>query len=165
MSVYFNADEVLQMAEQIERNGAVFYSAAAEKISDPKKQRLLLNLAAMEKDHENVFSSMRAALASKEQEPTVFDPDDQTGQYLRAMADGKVFDVHAEPTSLFAGGESIEDILRTAIGMEKDSIIFYLGMKAMVGKGLGKDKIDAIIAEEMSHIGVLSLELTSLRPR
>ena len=30
MSIVFNADEILEMAEQIERNGAKFYRRASE---------------------------------------------------------------------------------------------------------------------------------------
>jgi len=33
MPIPFNADEVFEMAEQIERNGARFYRAAAEEIA------------------------------------------------------------------------------------------------------------------------------------
>ena len=44
MSMPFNADEVFEMAEQIERNGGKFYRAAAKKF--PEVSKLLLNLAA-----------------------------------------------------------------------------------------------------------------------
>ena len=163
MSFSFNADEIFEMAEQIERNGSRFYRRAAEGAVDPRNRRLFLDLAAMEDEHEKVFASMRANLAHGEREATVFDPDGQAALYLRAMADEHVFDVKADPTELFAGKETMEDILRTAIGMEKDSIVFYLGMKELVPQRLGKDRIDDIIKEEMGHIAILSKELTSLK--
>jgi rubrerythrin len=158
----FNADEILEMAEQIERNGARFYRRAAEGAVDPRNLQLLLDLATTEDEHEKVFASMRVDLAGEKREPMVFDPDGQAALYLRAMADGHVFDVKADPTQLFTGKETVADILRVAMGMEKDSIVFYLGMKEMVPERLGKDRIDGIIKEEMGHLALLGKELAAL---
>lgn len=163
MSFSFNADEIFEMAEQIERNGSRFYRRAAEGAVDPRNRRLLLDLAVMEDEHEKVFASMRANLAHGKPEATVFDPDGQAALYLRAIADEHVFDVKADPTELFTGKETMKDILRTAIGMEKDSIVFYLGMRELVPQEWGKDRIDDIIKEEMGHIAILSREFTSLK--
>jgi len=57
----------------------------------------------------------------------------------------------------------MEDILRIAIGLEGKSIMFYLGIKDMVPEKLGSTKVDAIIAEEKSHIVVLAAELRKLK--
>jgi len=46
---------------------------------------------------------------------------------------------------------------------EKDSIVFYLGIKEMVPEKYGKDKLDKIIKEEMGHIKLLSKELVALK--
>ena len=46
-----------------------------------------------------------------------------------------------------------------AIGLEQDSIVFYLGMKDMVAGSLGKDRIDGIIKEEMYHVVTLAKPL------
>ncbi len=163
MSIPFNADEIFEMAEQIERNGARFYRRAAEGTAEQQNRQLLLDLAGMEDEHEKTFASMRAHLADAERRATVFDPEGQAALYLRAMADGYVFDIKADPAGLFTGNETMENILQKAIGMEKDSIVFYLGMKELVPKGLGKDRIDAIIKEEMDHITSLSKQLATLR--
>ena len=40
---------------------------------------------------------------------------------------------------------------KAAILAEKDSIVFYLGMKDMVPEALGQSHLDAIIKEEMSR--------------
>jgi rubrerythrin len=161
MNLPFNADEIFEMAEQIERNGARFYRRAAEGAVDPRNRQLLLDLAAMEDKHEKVFASMRADLADKKQETAVFDPDEQAALYLRAIADGHIFDVQADPLQLFTGKETMEDILRVAMGMEKDSIVFYLGMKELIPERLGKDRIDGIIHEEMGHLALLSKEMAA----
>ena len=160
MSYDFNADEVFKMAEQIERNGVRFYHEAAENISDASARPLFLDLAAMEAEHEKVFASMRADLPDEEREPTVFDPEGEAALYLRALADLQVFDKEAEedfiPSEDLPEKDRIRKILRAAIGLEKESIVFYLGMKELVPAKSGKDKIDKIIREEMGHIRLLS---------
>jgi rubrerythrin len=82
---------------------------------------------------------------------------------LRAWADGHVFDARSRPAEKLTGKEKVEDILRIAIGLEKDSIVFYLGMKDAVPERLGRSKIDPIIKEEMNHMSSLSRELETLR--
>jgi rubrerythrin len=83
--------------------------------------------------------------------------------YLRAMADGHVFDLKRDPSEQLTGSESTEDIIRMGIGAEKNSIVFYLGLKELVSAPSGKDKVDAIIKEEMSHISTLTQKLADLK--
>jgi len=164
MSFEFNADEILEMAEKIERNGARFYRKAAELVKDAVVSKLLQDLAAWEDGHERAFATMRADLARQEREPRVFDPEHETSMYLRAMADGHVFDVRVDPADRLTGKESAEDILRMAIGQEKDSIVFYTGLKEMISQTSGKVRIEEIIKEEMGHIGFLNREIAALSP-
>lgn len=162
MSINFNADEIYALAIQIEKNGAAFYRKAMEFITDDGSQKFLKGLAVMEDGHVEVFSRMRADLTEEDQKATTFDPEGQTGEYLKVMAGGYVFKVDENPADRLTGKESMKDVLDIAIGLEKDSIVFYLGMKEMVSSQSGKGKVDAIIKEEMRHITMLSKELASL---
>ena len=161
MGVTFNADEIFEMAEQIERNGVTFYRAAAEKL--PSVRQVLLDLAAMEEEHEKTFADIRAQLSGREQEPMVFDPDGEAQMYLRVVADGQVFDVKADSAEQLTGQETAEDILKIAIALEKDSIAFYAGLKECVPPRAGKDKVEGIIREEFGHIATLSEKLSALK--
>lgn len=163
MSVPLNADEIFAIAEQIERNAQRFYRRAAQDSDDSNLCKMLLDFAAMEIRHEKIFSAMRADLSRREKTPTVPEPWGEAALYLRGIADGHVFDTRQDPTEWLTGKETKEDILRAAIGYEKDSVIFYLGIKDVVPPELGKDKIDAILKEEMSHVADLSDELASLK--
>jgi rubrerythrin len=162
MSFEFNADEILAMAEQIERNGSRFYRRAAGLVKDAGVKTLLQELASWEDVHQKVFTSMRDTLKEGDRRPTTFDPEDETSLYLHAMADGHVFDVRVDPADKLTGEESAKDILQLAVGQEKDSIVFYLGLKDMVPEVMGKEKIDEIIREEMRHIGFLNKEIVAL---
>lgn len=154
MAMPFNADEIFEMAEEIERNGAKFYRAAAKKFKALNK--VFWDLAAMEDKHEKIFAAMRTQLSEGEKEPLVFDPDGEAGMYLRVMADGHVFNINMTPEEELAGCGTAKEVLTTAIGFEKDSIAFYVGLKEAVSPSAGKDKIEAIIREEMGHITVLN---------
>ncbi|MDM8555111.1 ferritin family protein [Desulfococcaceae bacterium HSG7] len=156
MSYDFNAADIFKMAEQIERNGVVFYKKAAENTAEPQSKEFFLFMAEIETQHERTFAEMRAELTESETEPTVFDPDDESVLYLRALADTKVFsEVKAVPSS-------IQDILNMAIDAEKNSIAFYAGMRDLVPNKRGKDRLDNIIKEEKSHIVLLSKRLAAI---
>lgn len=161
MGVTLNADEIFEIAEQIEKNGAKFYRAAAQKF--PEVNQLLLNLAAMEDKHLIVFQNMRAQLKSSEQQPDVFDPDGQAQMYLRALADGHVFDIKADPAEKLSGIQSPVDVLMMALGIERDSIAYYVGLKEYVPVRAGRDKVEDVIKEEMKHIAVLNERMAALK--
>jgi rubrerythrin len=162
MTVTLNAFEIYEIAEQIERNGAKFYRTAAKVLKNAGAAKILLNLAEMEDKHEKTFAAMRKALSEQERELTAFDPENQAALYLQTMAGGHVFDLKKDLAQQLTGKESVVDILKMAIGAEKDSIVYYLGLKDFVDSPVGRDKAEAIISEEMSHIAILSRELTSL---
>ncbi len=153
----FNIDEVLEMAEQIERNGAAFYRKAAENVADESGKDLLVQLAVMEDQHERIFAILRTELTDGEKAPATFDPDGDTPKYLKALADMRVF--YKKEIDL----TSLEDILLNAITAEKDSIAFYVGMKDLIPERHGKNKVDAILKEEASHITILTDKLTDLK--
>ena len=156
MGITFNAFEIFEMAEQIERNGVKFYRKAAEIFTDRDISQTLLALADMEVEHEKTFADMRRQLSSKQPELITFDPENEMALYLQAMVSGHVFDLRQDPSEQLKGTESIEEILKLAINAEKDSIVFYLGLKDFVPVKAGKDKVEAIIKEEMGHIAVLN---------
>jgi rubrerythrin len=153
----FTVDDVFEMAEQLERNGHQFYREAAQNTDNPEYKKLLVGLAEMEVQHEKTFVDLRSELSFNEKTSTVFDPQNESALYLRALADTKVF---FEKEIDFSSKKSV---LKAAILAEKDSIVFYLGIKEMVPEKYGKDKLDEIIKEEMGHIKILSKELVALK--
>ncbi len=162
MGISFSADEILEMAQQIERNGALFYRKAASLTKMAGSAPFLQKLAAMEDSHEKIFGRMREELTAAERMKRTPDPENQGPAYLRAWADRQVFDVSSDPAKKITGRERPEDILGMAIGLEKDSIVFYVGMKSAVPERMGKSRVEEIIQEEVRHIDLLSRELQTL---
>ena len=162
MPITFNANEIFEMAEEIERNGAKFYRKAAENTSDDQTKKMLLDMADMEDGHLATFQEMRKQLSGQEKGWTVFDPDNQSVLYLQAMADARGFEGKITPTKELTGRETLKEILETALNSEKESIVFYFGLKGLVPVRAGRDKVEAIIVEELSHITTLLKQLKSL---
>ncbi|HPS55938.1 MAG TPA: ferritin family protein [Sedimentisphaerales bacterium] len=162
MNISFNADEIFEMAEEIERNGAKFYRKAAKNATDGETKKMLLGLAAMEDGHEKIFAAMREELSIEEKEPTVYDPDNQAAMYLQMMADSHGSEGKKSPVEEITGNEPIEEILMIALNSEKDSVVFYMNMKAFLKTKTGKDKVKAIIDEEVGHINSLNEKLKEL---
>ena len=81
MGITFNAEEIFEMAEEIESNGAKFYRQAAEKADDETK-KFLLDMAQMEAEHLAIFREMKKTLSEAEKGQSVYDPYDESIQYL-----------------------------------------------------------------------------------
>ena len=159
MAISFNVDEILQMAERIESNGVKFYSLAAERVESSRD--IFLQLARQEEEHLKIFTGMRRNLSASERELDTYDPGDENDLYLQAMADREVFNIDVDPGQLLSSSVALSDVIRLAIGREKDSIVFYVGMKKMAPQKTAGGKMDAIIREEFRHIAVLRALLTT----
>ncbi|HNR97939.1 MAG TPA: rubrerythrin [Planctomycetota bacterium] len=152
-SIKFNAAEVLQIAEQIERNGAFFYRAAAEAVADPAAAALLKELADWEVGHEKTFARMRARLPEQATQSDTFDPDGDAARYLQAFADGQVFDVNAgDPAEFFRRPRTLSEILREALAREHDAIVLFTAMRDVVPESQGRSEVEAVIREEVQHV-------------
>ena len=160
MAVSYKPGEVFEMAIEIERRGVGFYEKAASNAKSSEVKELLNEMSKMEKKHEQTFIDMKAELSQGES--AVYDPDNETAYYLREVAAGKGWEGKASPGSELSGDESIEDILKIAIQAEKDSIEFYVGLKEVTDKESNKDKIEAIIKEEMTHVATLKKALDDM---
>ncbi len=162
MAITFNANEIFEMAEEIERNGAEFYRQAAEKAADKETKQMLLDMAVMEDGHLKTFEEMRNQLSGQEKGWTIFDPDNQSVLYLQEMADARGYEGKITPTKELTGNETTKEIIEIALNSENESVVFYLSLKALVPVKAGRDKVEAIIIEELSHITTLLKKLKSL---
>ena len=161
MAIRFNADELLSIAEQIERNGTAFYAAAAKAVSAPDAVQLLNELSSWEHTHLETFAAMRGALSPAERESDTYDPDHELAAYLQATADSVIFVAGQDPLAALGACPTLEAILQAALAREKDSIVFYTGMRDYVPPRLGRERVEAIIREEMGHVAMLHRQLAS----
>lgn len=153
MGATFNGDEIFEMAEQIERNGAAFYRKAAGQAKDPEIRTLFTHLAVMEETHLRLFGQMRARYAQDRGANRQFDPDNEAMQYLQTLASRQGWEGKASPLRELSGTEPLEQVLWKALAAEKDSVVFYTGMKDLVGPA-DRIPLDEIIREELVHVAL-----------
>lgn len=159
----YNLDEVFEIAEQIERNGARFYRKAAEFFQGTNEGNMLSELAAWEDEHEITFQNLRKELVTETTGAESFDPDGEVVAYLQAIADGEVFNIREDPSDTLTGNEKITEIIHIALGRERDSIAYFLGVKKLMSQGAGEEHVEKIIQEEMGHIRILNDRLAELK--
>jgi rubrerythrin len=161
MVITFTADEIFEIAEQIEKNAVEFYSEAAEISTDKDTKKLLFEMATTEDGHLKTFQQMRTKLGAEEETAT-FDPDRRSAVYLQTMADARSWEGRISPAQELSGNETAKEIIEIALNSEKESIVFFLGLKDLVSSKTGKDKVEEIIIEELGHISELLEKLKSL---
>ncbi len=155
MNTKLSAFEILTMAEAIERDSVDFYREAARRFDDEERRKMFFLLAGWERKHEEVFSAMKRELTDVLNEAKNFDfsnilsPNPQRLVGLASLAPGSV-----SRTEL-TGEETKEDILELAVTRERNIVAFYYDLVGVMGDFIGESKIDDIIKEEQSHIGIL----------
>ena len=165
MSAIFNTDEIFDMAEEIERNAARLYRQAAKNVADKEIRKMFLNMAVMEDEHLHIFEQMRGELAGSGEKQSVFDPDDEAVVYLQVMAGSHGTEGRISQVKNLTGDETVEEIINIAIDAEKNSIVFYTGLKDLMPSKVGKDNVEAVIREEMKHLASLNQQLATLKKK
>jgi len=161
MTTQLTADDVLKVAEKMERDAARFYRRAAGTCDDPKLCKLYVELARWERQHVRVFADMREHLSEQNCEP---------GRYNLDLADRSVtelplplvFDDRGNRLADRIDGWTKADVLRIAIRKEEDTISYYTGLKDF---GLGHNDtqaIKAMIREEERHVRILTQSLEQM---
>lgn len=145
MSKIFAIHELLTFAVKIEEEGMAFYKDMAAKTKNEEAKDLYSGLVQEEADHRKTFQEMLDG-ASKEVGSGTY--SDEYNSYMRALVESTVFKKDDKQKASISNDS---DALEFAIEKEKDSILFYLGMKEYVPE---KDRgsVDKVVEEERSHI-------------
>lgn len=163
MATTFNAEEILEIACQIERNGAAFYRAAANLVSLQDSQKLLLELADMEDGHELTFTHMKDQQTNLDE--LFSDPDGMAAMYLRAIASNHVFVSDVQPSDQFDETTSARDVLKIALQAEFASIAYFQGLLDFLPEAFGKEKLQSIILEEQEHVVIINKKIIALNSK
>jgi rubrerythrin len=156
MSIQFSVEAILEIGVQIEKNGRLFYLEAAKNASDESVKALFSELADWERQHVKLFERFQVELPEIMREDTLFDPENEFLDYVRAAADNHVFVASSDITGMAVQCQSPAEALDLALRFEKDSVVYYLTMQKVVAEYLGRQQVDALIDEELKHIALLS---------
>jgi rubrerythrin len=159
METRFSVFEILQIAEQVEHKGAMFYLKAAEMFEDADLRDIYYRLATWKAKHEKIWARMRKRFSDKTGEFGTFDPDNYVLSNPSVMSVLTWFGTQQEGAGRLTGKENKRQILKDAIRRANEVIIFYEGLKDFARDPASKDTLDKIIHEENRQIELLTAEL------
>lgn len=155
MGVAFNVDEIISIGIEIEKNGHEFYTKAARNAKLPSVKKLLETLASWEKEHLIAFDKIKKGLPSETDESGWY-ADEQAHGYFKAAADSHVFVKNSDIDKLVNQCENELQVLEMALTFEKDSVVLYQTLGALVNPAFGgKAELEEVIKEELMHISVI----------
>jgi len=147
----YNITEVLEMAVQTEKLGFQFYTSMAEKFKqDAELVKLFTTLASKERNHEKTFSDLKNMVAKSGPEPVEWQ---EVSNYMRAFVESEFFLGKGKALPSMDHLKTVKDAVRFAIGFEKETLLYFLGLRGIVKE---KEVVDEVINEEKSHIMWLS---------
>lgn len=153
--VHFSGREILEMAIRIEENGLKYYNEAGRAAKSPELKELFEVLAGEEEQHIVTFTDLKK-LTDDEAWREGIDPYIQEGaQYLKAIADTEVFENPDRGAELARDVTNEKDAIRTAIDMEKDSLLFYYELQRMISEK-DRDVLEKLIEQEKDHVRKLT---------
>jgi rubrerythrin len=148
----FSGKDILDIAQRIELNGEAFYREARNVVKHEGLKELFLYLEKQEKIHYNDFKRL-SKLGEEEKITSLsqLSEAEEMSLYLNALADSKVFSNSEAGAELGKKVKDDAEAIKIAIGLEKDSILFYSEMFNMV-KEVDKKMVNYLIAEERDHV-------------
>lgn len=141
----FTIHEVIEQAVQTEKLGYLFYTEMAQRFKDEEAlRRLFETLAEKELRHERVFTELFEVVG--ESEPGEWE---EISAYMRAIVESEFFLGKNKALPSMANIKNAEDAVRFAIAFEKETLLYFHGIRDAVKE---KEIVDEIINEEKSHI-------------
>lgn len=149
----FSVDEVLEMAQDLERAGEDFYRRTAALTMEAPVRDALLQLAEMECAHLRAFARLREKLPEelRARPPRTPVETGEHSRYVRALIRAHAFGPAPE-----ARLASPLDVLQRAIELEKDAIVFLLDLQELVPLRQGRREVERILDEERQHVRTLN---------
>jgi len=141
----FTAQDILDIAIRLEKNGEKTYRDARHNIPDDQLKRILAWIAQEEHDHARWFTDLKNRLAKAEDHHL-------TAELSRALVEdvvkGQAFSLQEVD---FETIDSPDKMFHTFIGFEEDTITFYEVLKTFIDDKAIADQLERIILEEKKH--------------
>jgi rubrerythrin len=152
----FSIREVIEQAVQTERLGYQFYTEMKDRFKDDQALvPLFTTLAQKELQHEKTFLGLKELVGDGE-------PEDwqEVEPYMRAIVESEFFLGKNKALPSMDRIKSVDDAVTYAMKFEKDTLLYFVGVKDLVRE---KELVDEIINEEKSHIMWLAAFRSNLR--
>jgi rubrerythrin len=151
MSYLLAVKEILGFAVYIEERGYEFYVEAMKKFSAPRATELFQYLADEEFKHETFFKKLLEQADDVAKGDADGDADAEYQAYMKEFVKAHALGDKEAIRAKVARISSLDEILDLAMSFEKDSIVFFSGLKEMLAKGRTA-AVERVIHEEMGHL-------------
>ena len=158
MSIQLTGADVIDLAVQTEVRGERFYRQAAANVGQGEARELFIHLANEEVRHKQVFAGLSSAIVVTDIDSTTWD---EAIAYIEATVDHEFFG-SAAPIRAIPLGETVGEMIHQAMGFEKQTLLFFYGLRDLV-QSPNRPLLDGIIGEEKMHIRRLADMLGTLR--
>ena len=142
----FSANEIIDLAIKLEKNGEAVYRGAIAEVSRPELAALLEWIADEEVKHVEWFSQLKLNIETKNENPFA---EEMGRELLNEMLGEKNFSLRDVD---FSSITEVDDLIEIFIEFEKDSIIFYEVLKPFIDDPAVWDYLKKIVDEEKRHI-------------
>ena len=160
----FSILEAIEVALMMEEEGIRFYALAENKTRDRAARELFALLRDKEHLHVETFRHLYGDLVAREGDPDaeLWLLDTEVSSFFRAYVAAAVFPTKGAAETAIAGLHDVSEILRFALRLEKDSILFYHELLAGAPWPEAKALLEKVIAEERRHLVFINEKLASL---
>jgi rubrerythrin len=153
----FEIGEIVEIAVQLEKNGAKTYRHASQCVSDESVAGVLGELAEDETRHAGWFGQLGDRLRATKAVDSAL--EDMGKELLKNMVKEQAFSLQEAD---FTSVDKLEDVLTTAVAFEEDTILFYQMLGSFIGDERTIQHLEDIIEEEKKHIRILRERLEAL---
>ena len=150
----FTLNDLFDIAVKMEENAKAVYCRAMENTSNRQLSELLNWMANEESSHSNWFLKQKQELSQDSDDLEVMLPD-----VLSEMMGENSLSLDEVD---FSAIDTPEQLLKTFIMFENDTILFYEFLETFIESETTKKGLQNIIQEEMAHIDKLNLMIQSL---
>lgn len=149
MPSLFSVRELIEVAIREEQTGATFYRALAERTDSSDLREFAFKIAQMEDEHERRFRGLLDQLG--DYEPKGESYEGEYASYMSYLLEGRIFPTGDESKALAERQMSDEEAVETAMGMERNTLLFYHEMLRFVPEE-HHALLEDIIDEERQHV-------------
>lgn len=148
-------NELFQIAMKVERNASDFYKKAANLSDNVRVSELFMRLHSWECEHLSVIKEIYSKIIQTSWDSGKYLPSKMETPQAVLMAGLAVFGIHPNPSDELSGSENCIQALDLAVRKEKDTIVFFTGLKGFMKDSSEHHNVDLIIGEEVRQIGHL----------
>lgn len=146
---FLKANDIVDLAMQVELNGEAYYRAVAKKATAAKVKALFEDLADQEVMHYKVFSKLAQSV---KESPMMTDEEwEEYIKYLNVTVQSAFFEGQDKALAEAEEVGDEKEAIRKALGFEKETLLFFYDLRDAV-PAAHREFVEKVADEEKKHI-------------